>query len=188
MTEDELFDLLTKIEMSRSPDKATELEKAAAAVPAGEHGRASLLVAAGDHWRMRKEYDEARRCYLAARDDGRELNGDPDAYLLSLALEEGDQEAVSRQLATLLAMVRRDQLSTDACHLIAEALEEHDRLQEAHRWFTMPLTWADEDDLDFLCLIGRLRVREALGLPQDRFDSLAVEERAARRRETLLPE
>jgi YD repeat-containing protein len=180
MTEDELFDLLTEIDLSASRDKAREFEKAAAGVPAGEHGRASLLVAAGDHWQMRQKYDEARRCFEEARDDGGESSVDPEAYLLDLALEEGDDEAAARQLATLKAVARRDELSAEACHVVGESLEERGRLQEAHRWFTMPLTWTEEDDLDVLCLAGRLRVREALGLPRDRFDAIALEERAAR--------
>ena len=183
VTEDELFDLMDEIDMSGSRDKATDFETAAAQVPVGEYGRASLLVAAGDHWQMRKEYDEARRCFLEARADGGESSVDAEAYLLDLALEEGDSEVASHQLATLKGMARRDEISTETCHFIGEALELHDRLQEAQRWFTMPLTWSDEDDLDFLCLVGRERVRRALGLPQDRFDVIAAEERAIRAEE-----
>ena len=187
MTEDELLDLMADIDMSTSRDKAAEFEKAAAGLPVGEHGRASLLVAAGDHWRMREEYGEARRCFLEARDDGGETSVDPEAYLLGLALEVGDEEAAERQLDVLKAMARRDEMSPEECLYVGEHLEQHSRLQEAHRWFTMPLTWSDEDDLDYFCLTGRLRVREALGLPHERFDAIAVEERAIRRRESDLP-
>ena len=50
---------------------------------------------------------------------------------------------------------------------IGEFYEEHDQLRQAHRWLTMPLTYADADDegLDYLLLVARLRVREALELP-----------------------
>jgi hypothetical protein len=68
---------------------------------------------------------------------------------------------------------------------IGEVYEEHDRLREAHRWLTMPLTYADpdDDDLDYLLLVARLRVREALGLARDRFDEMAFQERELRRAE-----
>jgi hypothetical protein len=179
MTEDEALDLLEEIE-GGSTDPASELEKAAAEMRVGEPGRALLLVAAGQHWQMGEDYDGARRCFLEARADGGESNAEAEANLLSLALREGDQDAAARQLTSLKVIARREELSPDECTFIAEALEQHGRLQEAHRWFTMPLTWADEDHLDYFCLVGRRRVREALGLGPDRFDALAAEEHAAR--------
>lgn len=76
-------------------------------------------------------------------------------------------------------------LSRSLTQALNTGTPRHDQLREAHRWFTMPLSYADPDseDLDYLCLAARLRVREALGLPQDRFDRLAFEERELRRAE-----
>lgn len=56
-------------------------------------------------------------------------------------------------------------------------MELHGRDREAVRWYTIPLTWADDEDLDYLCLMARLRVRTSLGMPVDRFDVLARETR-----------
>ena len=102
MTEDELFDLLTAIE-ERVPleEKPAQFEREANDLEPGEHGRASLLIAAGEHWQMRKEYDEARRCFRLAMRDGGESGSDPIANLLSLALDEGDAESVTEYDKTL---------------------------------------------------------------------------------------
>lgn len=188
MTEDELFDLLTDLESTVAlEDKPARFEAAAAALAVGEYGRASLLVAAGEHWQMRKEYDEARRCFAEALADAGETAADPLANVVSLALDEGDEAAVTLYLGELRDLAQKDGLPVTACLHVGESLEGHGRLREAHRWFTMPLTWSeDEDDVDYYCLVARLRVREALGLPQDRFDLVADEERAARRRERSL--
>lgn len=183
MTEDELFDTLTHLEETTPPDqKPARFEAAAAELEVGEHGRASLLVAAGEHWQMRGEHDAARRCFAEALADGGDTGAHPVASLVSLALEEGDDGAVAHHLQQMRELVKSDAVSSATCLHIGESLEEHGRLRDAHRWFTMPLTWVeDDDDLDFYCLMGRLRVREALGLPQDRFDAIALEERTARR-------
>jgi hypothetical protein len=178
MTEDELFDLLTAIE-ERVPldEKPAWFEREANDLEPGEHGRASLLIAAGEHWQMRKEYDEARRCFRLAMRDGGESGSDPIANLLSLALDEGDTESVTEYDKTLRRLAREDEVSPTTCHLVAEAYEIHDQLRQALRWYNIPFThgYPDGDPTDAMLLRGRKRVRTALGLAPDQLDVLADE-------------
>jgi hypothetical protein len=175
MTEDELVDLMTSIEEGVPlPDKAAAFEVEARRLAVGEHGRAQLLACAGEHWQMRGEYDEARRCYGEARADDGDTMIDVWAHLLSLALDEGDEDQVRAMDRSLRVAVSVDALEPDNCLFVGESYEHHGRLKEALRWFTMPLTWGEEDDLDEVCLRARWRVRRDLGLPVDRLDSLAT--------------
>ena len=121
----------------------------------------------------------------AARADGGESAVDPEVALFGLAMERGDADAAAHHLTTLKGLANAEQLSWDSYLQIGEIYEEHDRLRDTHRWLTMPLTYAepDDDDLDYLLLASRLRVREALGLSRDRFDQVAFEEREQRRAE-----
>ena len=179
MDDDEVFDRLTEIDMSGSTRKAEEFEALAGSLPVGEYGRASFLIAAGEHRQMRKEYDEARRCFELALEDGGESSTDPLGNLLSLALDTGDEETVQSLAAELRRMVRDDRMGASGCHFVGESFRDHDRLREALRWFTIPLTYADledDDDLDFLCLAGRYHVRRDLGMPEDRLDKIAAVE------------
>lgn len=181
MTDDELFDLLTELEETVPlEDKPARFEQAASELDVGVHGRASLLIAAGEHWQMSGAFDEARRCFELARADGGESATDPLANLCSLALELGDETEATRLIAELRALVRAGSGTVSSCLHLGETLASYGRLREAHRWFTIPLTWAqDEGDLDYFCLIARHRVRRELGLPPDRLDVIAEEERAA---------
>lgn len=177
MDDDELFDLLSELEETvpheQKPDR---FEQAASGLEIGEHGRASLLLAAGEHWQMAGDFDEARRCFELARADGGESAIDPLASLSSLALEIGDEEEATRLIAEMRNLVRAGGGTVSSCHYLGETLEKHGRLREAHRWFTIPLTWAeDEEDLDYLCLVARHRVRRELGLARDRLDVIAEE-------------
>ena len=178
MDDDELFDLLTDVEESVAPDaKAARFESEAAALERGEFGRASLLIAAGEHWQMRGEYDDARRCFEAARADGGEAASDPVSNLLSLALEEADEDAVAAYDSELRQMARADAVSRTTCHLTGEAYEIRGRLFPALRWFSIPFTHADpdaDDPVDELLLLARRRVRDALGMAPDRLDGLVA--------------
>ena len=183
MTEDELFDLLTAIE-ERVPldEKPAWFEREANALEPGEHGRASLLIAAGEHWQMRKEYDEARRCFRLAMRDGGESASDPIANLLSLALDEDGAEAVTEYDKTLRALARDDEVSPTTCHLVAEAYEIHDQLRQALRWYSIPFThgYPDADPADAMLLQGRRRARTTLGLAPDQLDMIAEQLRENR--------
>lgn len=186
MDDEEVFDLLDGIDSEQRTDKAEAFEELATSMPVGEHGRASFLVAAGEHRQLRKEYDEARRLFELALADGGESEADPQAFLLSVALDLGDEAAVESLARQLRGLVRADRATPATCMHVGEAFEDHDRLREAMRWFTLPLTWGDPDDLqglDQLCLAGRWRVRRRLDLPEDRLDQIAGSRlRAARDR------
>jgi len=178
MDDDEVFERLSEIDMSSSPTKAEDFEALARSMPVGEHGRATFLVTAGQHRQMREEYDEARRCYQLALEDGGTSVIHPLANLLSLALDTGEEVAVASLSAKLRRLVREDRLGTAGCAFLGDTFRIHGRLREALRWFTIPLTYADleEDDLDDLCLGGRFDIRRELGMPQDRLDQIAVAE------------
>lgn len=174
--DDEIYERIDEIEMSTSATKAEEFEALAHSMAAGEQGRALSLSLAGEQWKMREEYDDARRCFELALDDGGQVEVHPVASLLDLALETGDEPQASSLALELRALVRQGDLNVDSCHFVGEAYEEHERLPEAMRWFTIPLTHVDPDDvddLDFFCLSGRRRVRRRLGLPADRYDLAA---------------
>lgn len=179
MDDDELFDLLTSVEENvRLDDKPAAFEDLARDLEPGEFGRASLLIAAGEHWQMQKQYDEAGRCFEEARADGGEAASDPIANLLSLALDEGDEEAARTYDAELRVLARQDQVGPSTCHLIGESYELHGNLRAALRWMSIPFTHADPDDepFDQFLLAARRRVRAAMGMAPDRLDEM-VEER-----------
>ena len=176
MDDDQLFDLLTAIEEGVPlAEKPATLEREADELVPGEYGRASLLIAAGEHWQMRGEYDEAHRCFEAARADGGESASDPIGNLLSLALDEGDEEAVRAHDAELRRLARRDGVSMSTYHLVGEAYEIRGQLRSALRWFSIPFTHLDpsEGAFDDLLLTARRRVRQELGLAPDQLDLLA---------------
>lgn len=178
-----MFDRLTEIDSARRGDKAEAFEALAKSMPVGEHGRASFLIAAGEHRQMRKEHDEARRLFELAMSDGGEADADPLANLLSLALDTGDDRTVDSLSKQLRELIRSDQVTVATCVHVGDSFADHDRLREAMRWFTMPLTWGetDDEDLDHLCLVGRWRVRRRLELPEDRLDQVAAARLAAAR-------
>ena len=174
-----MYDQLNDIEESVPfAEKAERFEQLAEAMAVGENGRASFLVAAGEHWQMRRQYGDARRCFEAALADGGSTGTSPVANLHSLALETGDEETATALLVQLRDLARRGELVPTDCLFIGENLETHDRLREALRWFTIPLSRLDptfdQEDLDPYCLLGRLRVRRLLDLPADRYDQVAI--------------
>lgn len=173
MDDNELFNLLSWVE-ERVPlaGKPARFEEEAGLLEPGTFGRASLLTAAGEHWQMRGEFDEARRCFLLAQQDGGESATEPIASLLSLAIEEGDEEAVAVLDRQLRQCVREDGVSVASCHHVAESYELHGRLPAALRWCNIPFTHHDpgDDPLDEAVLVARRRIKDALGMPPDQFD------------------
>jgi len=182
--EDDVFDLLTEIESTPGPtSKAERLSAQAASMAIGEYGRETFLVAAGQHHQMQGDFDSARRCFEEADADGGESVTEPLANLHSLALAMRDEPSADLHLAELRRRAAQGLADAGTCVFVAETLESHHRLQEAARWFTLPLRDIDPDDVDELdpyCLQGRLRVRAELGLRPDRYDVVALTQLEAR--------
>lgn len=155
--------------------------KAAAWLPEfspGAPGRARLLNYAGEMARLLGRPSEALDRYRAAEADGGDTTIDPRAMQLDALLELGDDADVDAHL-TELRRISAARESRGVFHeFIADVLESHDRLKDAHRWYNLGLRdldpERDEPDLrEQHHLRGRRRVRRALGLPVDRFDALA---------------
>jgi hypothetical protein len=136
--------------------------------------RASLLVDAGSQYGLAQDWAEAVRCYRAAVDDGGTCPVDPRVWLHD-GLLRGGQAAEAGTLRTQLKATR----STDPAvyEAVAESLEAAGLLQDAHTWFTMGYHRCEQapvpDFLLDLLLVGRRRVRLALGHPADALDEVA---------------
>ena len=174
------------IEYALRADKAEAHEEAGRAIPRGEYGRVLFLSAAAEHWMMRGEVDRARDLLADIQDDPSEGQIATRAVQLQLAFTVGDEVWASSLLQQLLVDFRADLVSTSTCHYVGELLRENGDLRKAHRWFTLPLAYLDPtDDLDGveeMCVEDRAEVRRQLGLPHDRFDAVADELAAMRRR------
>jgi len=178
---DQIDDLTARTPRDRI---AATLEAVGLGLRPGSEGRAEYLSSAADWFVITGEYDAARRCLDEARADGGETTIDVDVQLADLLLRAGDTEELD-DLVTRLRHRTRELDDLDL-QMLAESFEEAGRLTAAHRWFTVAVRDTDPDDLDpghpaYAIAVGRLRVRQALDLPPDRFD-LAAE----RAREDLL--
>ncbi|HET7357601.1 MAG TPA: SEC-C metal-binding domain-containing protein [Nocardioidaceae bacterium] len=177
---DHLLDEVEHLAVEHSDtDLAQLLEHRAQALDPGARERAAWLSHAGERWEMADDLVRARACYEEAVRDGGVAWIDPRASLVSVLLDLGDPAA-----EPLLDELRSDlglgRLRGPVHEYVGEALELHDRLEEALRWFTSGLTQVardDPEDVDLGCLNGRYRVRRQLGLPRDRFDELCEERR-----------
>jgi tetratricopeptide (TPR) repeat protein len=170
------------------PDVDT-LEPAAAllsSMSVGDPGRADVLEVIADHQAMRGELDAA---LATLQDAAADPGADVDVVLAMRAaflLEGGREEEADPLLRELRR--RGPSLPVEARERVGDTLEERGRLHEAMRWFTIglrdldPLRDVPDYDEEY-ALIGRRRVRTALGLPPDHYDDLArvvLETRLAR--------
>jgi hypothetical protein len=169
-------------------DVGRDLEDAAGRFDVGQPGRAAYLAAAAESWTASGGLDDALRCAEAAVADGGETMVGAHAVLIDvlLARDELDRaRACAHELRSLLAA---DDASDTAPEYVAEAFEEAGLLQEAHRWFNLATREVDPDSVEvslageLTALFGRRRVRQRLGLAEDRLDQAA--ERA---RQRILP-
>lgn len=180
MDQAELDDELEELEFSCTGQARLDVFRARAdSLARGEFGRAEFLTYLAQFYEMEDRFDEADAVYDEAMEDGGPTSPHPLAGKLSVAVQRGD-EVSADQLVSSLWTLARAKVLTDLDHeWVGEQLEELDRLREAMRWFTVPLSDFDpDDDIDLLprgCSSGRYRVRRALGLPHDRYD--ATEER-----------
>ncbi len=173
---DEVEELATRMSTARL---AQTLEERADALAPGVSGRAAWLCHAGERWEMADDLERAKACFEEAVRDGGEAYVDPRAQLVNVLLDLGETQRADE----LLVELRRDVAEGKAApgpvyEFVGEALELHDRLEEALRWFSWGLTSAhreDPEEVDHGCLNGRFRVRRQLGLPHDRYDELCEE-------------
>ncbi|KQC37073.1 hypothetical protein UK82_17930 [Frankia sp. ACN1ag] len=136
--------------------------------------RASLLVDAGSQYGLAHDWSEAIRCYRAAVADGSACPVDPRVWLHDGLLRDGQAEEAAALRAELKAAKSADPGVYEA---VAESLEAVSLLDDAHTWFTMGYHRCERapvpDFLLDLLLVGRRRVRVALGHPSDALDEVA---------------
>jgi tetratricopeptide (TPR) repeat protein len=152
--------------------KIEALERLAAEATAGSRRWAELLLIASNHRVMVGEYAAAITQLEQVRAAGVESEPSVEAHLLSAHLAAGDDAEAAILDRELRARSRETHLGDDYL-FIGESYEEAGRLKDALRWFSMAnrdIDPGDVDQLDYLAVSGRLRVRQSLGLPQDAYD------------------
>ncbi len=141
---------------------------------------ASLLVSAGEHLTEAGDLEGAVDLFRRAVAAGQHVPPDVRCYLHGGLLRLGDAEA-ARQIAEELR--RERPVDGDVYLVLGENHELAGDLREAHRWLTMGARRAldDVEDGDDRAaedaaglLMARLRVRHALDLPLDEYDSLVA--------------
>jgi len=174
--DDELDELMWRIEATGGEQRAEMFETAADDLGPDEHGRGDLLVAAAEHRAMAGDVERAHRVLDRAESEHAEPSDGIEPTRLDIALTSGDRERAAAVLARLREAVRADSLTARDYERVAGVLEAHGDLRGALRWLTLPFTHADpgDDDLDAYCLARRYRVRRTLGLGLDPFDRRAI--------------
>ncbi|WP_194853170.1 SEC-C domain-containing protein [Nocardia sp. SYP-A9097] len=155
---------------------ARQFEEAADADPVD---RAQNLNEAAGYWAMAGELERARRMHLAAIADGGEVAGDARVWYAEFLLEFGDAQAGRALLDTVLAEGPDD---FGIYESVAETFEAIDAPDEALHWFDaglarLRLTAPDQEFELYRLAIGRSRIRESLGLPEDSDDRWAEQQR-----------
>lgn len=168
----------------RTPEERRAVAKQLAAWAEEAHPRdrgvspAVLLVNAGEQLAEAGDADEAVAFFRRAVDAGQYVPPDVRCYLHAGLLQAGDLDAAR----TLADELRRERpIDADVYLVIGQNYELAGGLREAHRWLTMGVrrTMDDARDGDAAAaedaaglMAARLRVRHALDLPLDDYDSL----------------
>jgi tetratricopeptide (TPR) repeat protein len=181
--EDEIFERLTEIDLSgfTAEEKIDAHRREADAAPPDSPAHASFSTALADHLQMGGRHDEARAVLTGILDHPARTAIHQRAALADLELEAGETQRAEELLRELLDLSRAGALEDSDHSFVGESLEEHARLREAHRWFTIPLRDLDPSDIETLdigCVHGRYRVRRELGLPVDLYDKASEEIKA----------
>lgn len=136
---------------------------------------ADLLVGAGEQFALAEDHASALDAYRRAARCEEVTSPDARGFVVQALLDLGrpaEAEQVSEEL-------RRSRPSTAATyHLVGEAWEGAGKLDEANRWLTRGALLAEQQDAQMdwaMLLIGRLRVRRALGFPPDDYDEAALQ-------------
>jgi len=139
--------------------------------------RARVMCAIAEQYAGAGRHEDAVAWYRRAVEDGGACSPDARAALVAELLVTGQADAA----AELADELRRAGLPDGASYeFVAEAFEELGDPRVALRWFSMGITAiergrAEEAGSHGTLLVGRLRVREALGLPEDQLDAEALE-------------
>jgi tetratricopeptide (TPR) repeat protein len=183
LTGDEVEKLYTR---ARTPEQHRAAAEKLAAWAEDAHpddqdvSPASLLVSAGEHLTEAGDLEGAVALFRRAVAAGQHVPPDVRCYLHGGLLRLGDVEA-ARQIGEELR--RERPVDGDVYLFLGENHELAGDLREAHRWLTMGARRAvnDVEDGDDRAaedaaglLMARLRVRHALDLPLDEYDTLVA--------------
>lgn len=156
---------------------AAELEADADLYP---DERGELLLEAAAAWRRAGDADRAQALWRALIAAGSQDAQFARVEVAESLLDVGNADAAYAELAALRAA---RPLQVGPCQMAAELLEEFGHLDDALSWFNVATTRLGDDELAQVgadgalfsyaghVLIGRRRVREALGLPEDALDA-----------------
>ncbi|HSF38081.1 MAG TPA: hypothetical protein VLA70_18285 [Nocardioides sp.] len=180
---DEVHDLIDSWVIRREVETLGPATELFARMAVGDPGRLDVLQVIADHQALRGNVDGALALLDQAGPTGEDDADVLQAMRVAYLVEGGREEA-----EPLLQELRRrgPRLRDEAIERVADALEHAGRLREAMRWFTIGLRDLDpHQDLpeheEEYALIGRWRVRQALDLPPDHYDTLARQTLEARR-------
>ncbi|HEX6248172.1 MAG TPA: SEC-C domain-containing protein [Nocardioidaceae bacterium] len=178
---DEILDEVEDSHGEPHPDQAKRFEENARALPPGTVGRAAWFCHAGEAWELAGDLTRARKLYEEAVADGGVAMIDPRAELFDVLLTLGETERAEALLAEMGQDLSDGRVTENVHATVGEALETHDRLDEALHWYDAGLARSGREspgDPDILCLNGHYRVRRALGLPYDGHDDHAERRRS----------
>ena len=183
LTPDDVEDLYARARTPEQHRAAAERLTAWADEPRpgdSEVSPAALLVSAGEHLTEAGDVEGAVAAFRRAVALGQHVPPDVRCYLHGALLKAGDVDA-ARSIAE--EMRRERPTDGDVYLFLGENHELVGDLREAHRWLTMGARQAfngveDGDDQAAVgaagLLTARLRVRHALGLPLDEYDTLVA--------------
>lgn len=140
-----------------------------------EVSTADLLVSAGEQFALAKDHARALDAYRAGAAGEVATSPDPRGFMVQALLDLGR----TREAQELSEELRRTRPATpETYHLVGEAWEAAGDLDSANRWLTRGVLLAESqgDQMAWaMLLLGRLRVRRALGFPPDDYDQAALD-------------
>lgn len=187
LTEDEIDDLIEEWDSTLAPGERLPLiDQLLEQLPPGAIGRTAALTYRGEILRILDRPADAASTFELAAQEGGTSTIDPRGLLLDALFRLDRDDDAEALLTELRAASATGDVRGSLHSWVGDCLEDRGDLQRAQRWFNLGLRDLDPelDDPDFderECLVGRLRVRQALSLPRDRYDLLAEDLLADRR-------
>lgn len=140
-----------------------------------EVSSADLLVSAGEQFALAEDHAGALEAYRCALECGVATSPDARGFMVQALLDQGH----TREAEELSEELRRARpATTETYHLVGEAWEAAGDLDRANRWLIRGVMLAERQgaQIDWaMLLLGRLRVRRALGFPPDDYDEAALQ-------------